>query len=258
MVEEKISVIIIAKDEETKIRRCLEGVKWADEIVFVDQSSTDRTREIARDYTDKIFITPSQGTCNADRIFAISKATNDWILLLDADEVATPELHAVIEEHIKNKNGFTSFYIARKNMFLGKWIKGGGWYPAYTIKLFRKGFAYFPQEVHHDGWPTGGKAGYIDRGILHYTYTSISQYLAKLDRFTTCLAEEAFKKGQRITYLNFIPLFLLKPPFYFFRKYFLWGGYQDGFRGFFIAFSSVLTLYIQYTKIWELQQTNRK
>ncbi len=252
-MEQKLSVIVITRNEEINIRFCLESVKWVDEIVIIDQSSSDRTKEISREYTDKIFVTPAKGTCNADRMFAISKTSFDWILFLDADELVPSDLKEEVQTILKDPKGYTSFYLGRKNFFLGKWIKGGGWYPAYCIKLFRKGYAYFPPEVHHDGCPQGGKVGYLKVKTLHYTYKTLSQYLVKVDRFTTCSAEDAFKKGYRITLRNFALCFFVKPAFYFFRKYLICGGFRDGFPGFFIAFATSLTLVIHYSKIWDLQ-----
>lgn len=254
---QRFSVIVITRDEEANLRSCLESVKWADEIVVIDQSSGDRTKEIAKEYTDKIFVTPAKGTCNPDRMFGISKASFDWIIFLDADELVPPDLKEEIQTILSDPKEYTCFYIGRRNFFLGKWIRSCGWHPAYSIKLFCKGHAYFPPEVHHDGCSQDGKTGYFKAKTLHYSYNTLSQYLAKLDRFTTCSSQEAFKKDARITISNFAWCFLFKPAFYFFRKYFIWGGFRDGFRGFFIAFSSGLTLFMHYSKIWELQNNTQ-
>jgi len=254
---EKISIAVIVRNEEKILKYCLERITWADEIVIIDQSSKDNTRGIAKEYTDKIFITPTQGTCNADRMFAISRCTFDWVFFLDADERVTPELQQEIKKILKNPKEYTSFYLGRKNFFLGTWIKGGGWYPAYSIKLIKKGFAHFPSKVHCDGFPVGGKTGYLKEKTLHYTYDSIEQFFEKLDRFTTRSAEEAYHEGKRVNWDNFVYLSLAKPVFYFLRKYFLWLGLKDGMRGLFIAFSSSVTLFIHAVKIWELQQNVR-
>lgn len=254
---EKLSIAVIVRNEEKIIEDCLKRITWADEIVIVDQSSIDKTREIAKGYTDKIFITPPQGTCNADRMFAITKCSYGWVFFLDADEWVTPELQQEIKEILNNPQGYTSFYLGRKNFFLGKWIKGGGWYPAYSIKLIKKGFAFFPLKVHCDGYPVGGKTGYLKEKTLHYTYDSLEQFFEKLDRFTTRSAEEAFLEGKRISWDNVIYLFIAKPVFYFLRKYFLWLGLRDGMRGLFIAFSSSVTLFVHSVKIWEMQRNVR-
>lgn len=252
---QKISVIVITRNEEAIIRSCLESVRWADEIVLIDQSSTDRTREIAAEFTDKIFVTSCKGSCNPDRMDGIAKATQDWILFLDADEIVPPDLREEIQSVLRDPRGCTSFYLGRKNFFLGRWIRGCGWYPAYSIKLFRKGHAVFPSGVHRDARAVNGTAGYLKARTLHYTYTSLSQYLAKMDRFTTRSATEAFNGGFRILWFHFPACFILKPGFYFFRKYFMWCGFRDGFRGLFIAFSSGLSLIFHYAKIWELQNS---
>lgn len=247
----RLSITVIVRNEEENIKGCLENIKWADEIIVVDQSSTDATVEIAKKYTDKIFIRPAQGTCNVDRMFAIEKASCDWMLFLDADEKVPSELRDEIKK-ILEVPAYNAYYLGRKNFFLGRWIRYCGWYPLYAIKLFKRGFAYFPPKVHRGGYAKC-EAGYIKEKTLHYTYNSFSQYFTKFNRYTSRKAKEEFEEGKRINFMNFSVYFILKPFFYFVRKYILWKGFRDGFRGLFISLSSALVIFATYAKLWEKQ-----
>ena len=253
----KISVVIATKNEEKNIKKCLESVKWADEIIIVDDVSSDRTVDIAKHYTSKVFIQDSEGDFHKNKNLAIEKANGDWILSLDADEVITPELAYEIKEAIKNEK-MLGYYLNRKNFFLGRWIRGCGWYPDYIIRLFRKGVTRWPllaEDFH--GTPQIAdreRVGYLKNPILHYSYTSLNQYFEKFNFYTSCLAKQEYIHGVRLNKYNFFIYFLIKPIFWFLRKYFFWKGYRDGFRGFFISFSSALTIFITYVKLWELQK----
>src|SRR3989338_6835481 len=136
---EKLSVIIITRNEEKTLEDCLESIRWADEIILVDQSSADKTVDIAKKFTDKIYITESIGCCEPDRKFAASLASNDWMLYIDADERISPSLKQEIQDLLGfSGKKFDSYFIPRK-VFLGeKWIRCCGWYPSYTIRLFKK------------------------------------------------------------------------------------------------------------------------
>lgn len=252
-----LSVVIAAKNEEKNIRECLESVKWADEIVIVDDVSTDRTVEICRGYTQKIFIQDSGGDFHKNKNLAIEKAGGDWILSLDADEVITPELAYEIKEAIKNEK-LLGYYINRKNLFLGKWIRGCGWYPDYIIRLFRKGTAKWPllaEDFHGTPQITDKKrVGYLKNPFLHYSYNTLNQYFEKFNLYTSCLAKQEYIHGLRLSKNNFFACFIIKPIFLFLRKYFLWKGFRDGFRGLFISLSSALVIFVSYAKLWEKQK----
>lgn len=250
----KLSVVIATKNEERNIRSCLESVKWVDEIVIIDDMSSDKTVEICREYTERIFFNDSRGSFHINKNLGIEKATGEWILSIDADEIVTPELAQEIKENIHNSK-FVGYYIQRKNYFLGKWIKGCGWYPDYTIRLFRKGITKWPLGIH--GAPEvedKNKVGYFKNFLIHNSYYSLSQYFEKFNRFTSRLAEEEYQKGIRLNLKNFLVCFFAKPIFWFFKKYFFQRGFKDGFRGFFISFSSALVIFVTYAKLWEMQK----
>jgi len=252
----RLSVVISTKNEEKNIKECLESVKWADEIVVVDDMSTDKTVEICKEYTSKIFIRDSQGDFHRNKNFGAEQVSGEWILSLDADEIITSELAEEIQKAIQDKE-ILGYYLKRKNFFIGKWIKGCGWYPDYIIRLFRRGITRWPlliEDFH--GTPEireKEKIGYLKNVFLHYSYTSFNQYLEKFNLYSSALAKQEFNRGVKI---NFLIHFLFKPAFIFFRKYILMAGYKDGFRGFFISIASALTIFMTYAKLWE-KQTNK-
>jgi len=251
---EKLSVVIATKNEEKSIRRCLESVKWADEIIIVDDMSNDKTIEIAKQYTSRIIINDSKGRFHKNKNIGIENAAYEWVLSLDADEVITPELALEIKNAIKNSNKL-GYYINRKNYFLNKWVRGCGWYPDYIIRLFRKGTTYWPIEIHDTPKiEPKDKVGKLKSSLIHYSYSSFGQYFEKFNYYTTILSQEEKEKSVRINRRNFILYFFIKPLYWFTRKYLLLEGYKDGFIGFFISLSSALTIFITYAKLWEWQR----
>jgi glycosyltransferase involved in cell wall biosynthesis len=251
-MKENLSVIIITWNEEKNIRECLESVKWANEIVLVDQLSFDRTLEITREYTDKIYITENKGFCEPDRMFAISKTSFEWVLYLDADERISPQLR---DEIISLLSGSAeksdAYYIHRKTFFLGRWIKECGW-DIYLVRLFKKDKVLFTTRIHEGGKPLGS-VGYLKGGILHYSYRDLNEYFEKFNRYTTIYAEQEYKKGVRINKSNFMMLLFVKPIILFLYKFFLQNGFKEGRRGFFISFGAALGKFMSYAKLWEKQ-----
>ena len=254
----KLSVILITRNEEKNIRSCLESVKWADEIVVIDQSSTDRTVEISKEYTDRVFVVEAKGYCEPDRMVAIAKARGEWILYIDADERVSPELKEEILMTISScQRIHNCYYLPRKNYFLGKWIKGCGWYPGYILRLFKKGTVVFSDQIHQDG-TTEEECGLLRNDLIHLSYQNLEHYFEKFNRYTSRLAQERYERGARASILNFWVSFLFKPLSFFLRSYFLQQGWKDGFQGFFICFSSGLVTFVTYVKLWELQKAGKR
>jgi len=246
---------MVVRNEEEQIRECLETVSWADEIIVIDQSSVDSTVKIAREFTNKVFITEPKGYCEPDRNLAIEKASGRWIFYVDADERVTTELRDEILLIVKSDDPQPAYYVKRRNYFLGKWIKTCGWYPSPVLRLFKKGEVVFADKIHQVP-PHRKEYGYLKNDLLHYSYSSLEEYFEKFNRYTTQLAKEEFEAGKRITFLNFIPNFLLKPLYNFLLKYIWYQGYKDGFIGLFIAFSSALTIFVSKAKLWEILNRN--
>ena len=249
----RISAVIATKNEENNIRQCLESVKWADEIIVVDDVSTDKTLDICREYNSKIYVNDSKGSFHVNKNLGLDYSSGDWILSIDADERVTQELSQEVQDII-TKTDNLGYYVSRKNYFLGKWIRGNGWYPDYIIRLFRRGVTRWPLNIHDvPKIRQKDKVAYLFNPLIHISYTSIEQYLDKFAKYTTRLASEEFEKGIRVRKANFLSLLLFKPSFRLFRKYVFMRGYIDGFRGLFISVASAMTIFMTYAKLWEMQ-----
>lgn len=242
-----ISVAVISKNEEGNIGRCLASVTWADEIVLVDACSTDKTTDIARKYTDKIFRNEWKGF-NEQRKFALSKTSYDWVLVLDADELCSDELKTEIRNFITNQEKYHGFRIPRKNFFLNRWIKHGGWYPGYQLRFFNKNYTKITDRLVHEGYEVDGEIGYFRGNIDHYTVNSISEFMSKVNKYSSLQAEEKSANKN----VNFLDL-LLRPFAAFFVQFFIRRGFMDGVYGLMVANFDVITNMLTYMKIFEIR-----
>ena len=244
----KISASIIVFNEEDNIADLCESISWADEIVIVDSDSTDKTVEIARRYTDKIFNREFRGYKDKHE-FADSKTTGDWIFWIDADERVTDELREAIE-NLKNKveNDLPEgFRIARKTWYLGRWIKHSGWYPDYQMRLYRKSASFWDGVAPHETARVKGKIETLNGEFLHYTKRNLSEHNRVLDSYTTLAAEYKINKGEKVSgfgiFFNSISAFL--------RTYLLKQGFRDGVPGLIIAMFTAYSVFLKYAKVWE-------
>jgi glycosyltransferase involved in cell wall biosynthesis len=192
-MREKISAIIIANNEEKNIRECLESVNWCDEIILVDSESTDRTVEIAKEFTDKIFIKKWEGFAVQKR-FSLEKASNEWVISVDADERVSPQLKNEIEKILDSNAQFDGFKIPRENYFLNKKIKYCGWGNDFQLRLFKKSKAKVTDRKVHEGFIVDGNVGKLDNALIHYTHQKISETINKINHYSTLEAEEKFGK----------------------------------------------------------------
>jgi len=244
-----LSVTIICKNEEKNIEDCLKSVSWADEIIVVDSRSSDKTIEIAKRYTDRVFNREWEGYAS-QRSFALKEAKNEWIFPLDADERCTKELKEEILSIINNPNtSENGFWIPRKNFFLNHWLKHSGWYPGYQMRLFRKDKTSVADRLVHEGYEVEAKTGKLKSDILHYTVNSISDYMNKVNNYSTLQALEKSGRGK----VKFSDLFL-RPLAAYLQQYFLQGGFLDGIPGLMAVNFHVMTNMLTYMKIWEMQK----
>jgi glycosyltransferase involved in cell wall biosynthesis len=243
-----LSVVVLTKNEEKNIGDCLESVKgWADEIVVVDDESTDRTVEIASKFTDKIII-KKMDIEGKHRNFAYAQARNLWILSLDADERITQELRREIEQILKTGKSYNGFTIPRRNYIGDYWVRYGGWYPSPQLKLFRKDkFKYEEVNVHPRAF-TDKPCGHLNSDIIHYSYKNLEDFFAKLNNQTSREAEKWFNQNKPMR----IAQFLWRSFDRFIRTYIVKRGYKDGFMGFVVAFNTTLYQFISYLKYREL------
>ncbi|HNX00290.1 MAG TPA: glycosyltransferase family 2 protein [Candidatus Cloacimonadota bacterium] len=242
----RISATIITKNEERNIRRCLESIKWVDEIIVLDSGSTDKTVDICREFTSNVFQVEWLGYGKTKQS-AVDKATSPWILSIDADEEITPKLADVIREKVLNPGDCNGFEIKRKSQYLGKWIRHSGWNRDYPMRLFRKDSGHFNDKLVHESVIINGKRCRIHEEMLHYTYPDLETHLRKIDKYAECWAEEKALKGKKGslhgTFLHTVLRFIF--------TYFLKLGFLDGKTGLILAMNSALSVYMKHMKLWE-------
>jgi (heptosyl)LPS beta-1,4-glucosyltransferase len=244
----KISATIIVHNEELNIAAVCETVSWADEIVIVDSDSLDRTVEIARQYTDRIFNREFKGYKDKHE-FADAQATGDWIFWIDADERLTPQLREEIRE-LRQRDPATlpaGFRLTRRTHYLGRWINHSGWYPDYQMRLYQKAASYWDGVSPHETARVRGRVENLTGELLHYTTRSLSEYHRVLDSYTTLAADYHQSKGKRVHGWD---LFIL-PVATFIRTYIIKQGFRDGVQGLVIAMFTVYGVFLKYAKVWE-------
>ncbi len=247
-----LSVTIITRNEEKNLVPCLESVLFADEIVLVDSGSTDKTLEIAKHYPTKIFVEPWRGYAG-QKNYAQEKASGPWILNIDADERVTPELRKEINTWLNRDHPYLGFRIPRKNYFGGQWIRHGGWYPNYILRLYRKEAGSFASREVHEQVRLQGKVGTLKSPLEHYTYESISDYLRRMDHYSDLSAAQYKKEGRRCSW----PEILFRTAFTFLRMYFLQFGFLDRSPGLVLAVLYSYYTFTKYAKLLELYEKSK-
>lgn len=242
-----LSVVIITKNEEKNIRRCLDAVSWANEIVLVDSQSEDRTRDIAQEYGAKIYSPEWHGYGHAKQE-GVKHASNDWILSIDADEVVSEELKNEITMLLSGDSLKAGYYMPRKTNFLGKWINHSNWYPDHVLRLFDKTTGGFNDNVVHEAVVVNGDVAYLKNDLLHYSYPTMEEYLRKFNIYTIMGAEELYKKGKKAGLFEIC----IKPIASFIKHYFIKQGFLDGLEGFLISTFSAIAVMVKYAKLREL------
>jgi len=260
----KLSVALATFNEEKCLSDCLGSVEGlADEIVVVDGSSTDKTAEIAKSFGAKVIVTDNKLLFHLNKQQAIDECKGEWILQLDADEVVTPEL---AEEIKKVTDGHPpagrpavddAYWVKRKKMFLGQWMKKGGQYPDPVIRLFRKGKASLPCESVHEQMEVDGKVGWLENHLLHFPTPSFSVYITKDNRYSTLSAMEMREKKLPLTLFTTMIYIIVVPLKIFFSIYIWHKGFLDGFPGFVFAFYSGLHQMTAYIKYWEMKKQGK-
>ncbi|MEQ1665908.1 MAG: glycosyltransferase family 2 protein, partial [Bdellovibrionales bacterium] len=235
-----LSVIIITKNEEANIRACLESVKFADEIIVCDSGSTDKTLEICRAFTQQVFVTDWQGF-GVQKQRALDKATQKWVLSIDADERISEELRAEILLAIKN-DSCDGYFLPRLSYVCGERVRYGGWYPDYILRLFKKSSGEFTKDLVHEKVIVKGRTERLKNHILHYSYENLSQLILKMDRYSSLNATKEFKKNKDSSLITALG----RATFAFVKSYFLKFGLFDGRVGFVVAVSSAESAYYKY------------
>ena len=250
----KISVVINTLNEGIYLKRCLESVKWADEIIVADMHSEDASVKIAKSYGARVILTKRVNFVEPARNFAISKASGDWVLILDPDEEVPETLSKRLQEIADGMEQINFVRIPRKNLIFNKWMKASMWWPDYNIRFFRKGkVSWEGIEIHKPpkteglGIDLGGKEGWA---ILHHHYVSLSQFVERLDRYTEIQAKELSKSGYKFSWQDLIT----KPTGEFLGRFFANRGFEDGLHGLALSLLQGFSFLIMYLKVWEIEK----
>lgn len=245
--KQKLSVLIIACNEEKNIKDCLESIKWADDIIVVDSESKDATVEISKTFTGNVYVNKWPGFAG-QRKFALSKAKNKWVLSIDADERVSPELKDEIISIINKADAIDGYYIPRRNYFLDKIVKSCRWYPDYQLRLFKRECASVTDRKVHEGYFVEGKTSKLNSDLIHFTHQSIHETILKVNNYSSLNAEERADrkkiKGYHI---------ILNPIAAFLNHFIARKGYKDGIYGLMVSIIHSITNALTYMKIWELQ-----
>jgi len=245
----KITATVITRNEEHNIAAALESLSWADEIIVVDSESADRTVEIARGFTDRVFVRPWPGY-SAQKNFATEQAGHNWIFSLDADERVSTELASEIE---RLKAGAVpeaaGFEMPRLTFYLDRWIRHSGWRPDYKLRLYDRKRARWRGDYVHETLEADGKIERLTGDILHYTVRDASEHHLRMDRYTTLAAEQAYSQGKRASLVSLLVL----PAVVFLRSYLLKLGFLDGVPGLAIARFATHYEFLKNVKLWEMR-----
>ncbi len=250
-----LSVAMIAMNEEANLPRTLESVRWADEIVLVDSGSKDRTIEIAQSFGAKT-IYHAFGGHGEQKNIALDLCTSDWTLLLDADEVLTTELQTEIRDLLAGEPKFAAYWIPRLNLYFGRWIRHGGFYPDHKLRLFRRGAARLSEGVGPHSTPEfAGPRGKLKYDMLHYAYPTMGIYLEHMNRYSSEIAELLHQRGRASKSLPaFIWNTVLNPAATFIYNYFFRLGFLDGREGLILHSNHSVYIHWKFIKAWRLGQ----
>jgi glycosyltransferase involved in cell wall biosynthesis len=245
-----LSVVILTKNEEKNIEDCLKSVYgWAEEIIVVDDESQDKTRQLAKKYTDKIFVR-KMDIEGRHRNWAYSQAKNEWVLSLDADERVTEELKDEISKILSKDTEFSGFTIPRRNFLGDYWVRWGGEYPSAQLKLFKKDkFRWEEVQVHPRAF-LEGKCGHLKNDIIHYSWRNFEHFFDKINSQTTLEAKKWISTKRKMSGFHAF----WRAVDRFFRRFIRKKGYKDGFYGFMIAFADSLYQILSYAKYREMRQ----
>jgi len=248
----RLSVVVITLNEEANLRRCLESVAFADEIVVVDAGSEDRTCDIAREFTDKVFERSMRGF-GAQKQFAVEQASGDWILSLDADEWLSDTLRQSIQQMLSRPESeqHDAYQLYRLNYFYGRPIRHCGWY-APILRLFRRGRGRFNDKLVHEEIIVEGRVDILRGDIMHVPYRDIFHHLEKMQRYARLDAEEILKGGKHFHGFRAILYIVLRPMWKFIEKYILLQGFREGLHGLVLSALAAFGVFLIYVHAWTM------
>jgi glycosyltransferase involved in cell wall biosynthesis len=249
----QLSVILITKNEAGNIRACLESVSWADEIIVVDSGSTDGTIDIAREFTQQVYVHDWPGF-GPQKNRALGYATKEWVFSIDADERVSDELRTEIEKVLHSpSNNFDAYLVSRLSNFCGRFMRHSGWYPDLLPRLFKRGTTKFSNDLVHERLIVDGQIGRLQGILLHYSFDDMDEVLHKINQYSTAGAAMMFERGKRTTLVGAV----LRGFWSFVRTYLLRSGFLDGQKGFMLAISNAEGTYYRYLKLLMLQEKKK-
>ena len=243
----KLSVAIVAYNEEKHLTDCLKSVDWAAEIIVVEGKSQDKTAEIAKNAGAKVYSVENQPLMKKMMNQAFSKCTSEWILQLDADERVSEQLKNEILQTISINPAHAAFQIPRKNLMFGKWIEHSGWYPDFQTRLFRNGKGKYLAKNVHEELEVQGSVGNLDNPIMHLNWESVSQFILRLDSYTSYEAGKWITDGKKIVWTDAIRF----PFSEFLSRFFDRQAYKDGLHGLVLSILMAMYWELVFVKIWE-------
>jgi glycosyltransferase involved in cell wall biosynthesis len=248
MTQMLLSAVVITRNEEKQIARCLDSLSFCDEVIVVDSGSTDQTCQIAEKLKAKVFSRPWSGYAS-QKNYGNSLAQGKWILSVDADEEVSPQLREEIMEAVK-ADGVHAYSIPRRTLHSGQWIKYGGWYPNRLTRLFQKEKSEWMEEEVHEFLRTEGITDQLSADILHYSFDSIADQAERNNHYSSLGAQALHRKGIRFS----LTKLLIKPSLKFLETFVLKRGFLDGYRGYFIAVMAAHSVFLKWAKLWELER----
>lgn len=246
----KISVVINTLDEEKNITKAIKSVKWADEILVCDMHSEDKTLEIAKNLGAKIVFHKKLNYVEPARNFAISKASNNWILIIDPDEEIPQTLGSRLIQIASKMKEVDYVRIPRKNMIFNQFMKASMWWPDYNIRFFKKGKVKWSNNIHRPPKVTGAGLDLPaeeELAIIHHNYQTISQFISRMNRYTDVEVDQLIKNNYKFKWTDLIQ----KPLSEFLSRFFASYGYQDGLHGLALSLLQAFSFLIVYLKVWE-------
>jgi glycosyltransferase involved in cell wall biosynthesis len=241
---------MITRNEEQRLARCLERLVFATEIIVADSGSTDKTVDVARRFTPNVVQVPWRGF-GPTKQSALERATGDWVLSLDADEVVDDELARSLSEVLRrNDPGVAGYRLNRRSNFLGTWMRHSGWYPDWVTRVGRRDCVRFSAHTVHEQFLVAGRVEPLEGHLLHYTDPDWQHYLAKLARYSDLSAQSLHEQGRRASVFDLG----VRPAYQFVRTYLLQAGFLDGRAGFVLACGSAFHVFSKYAGLWNLQR----
>lgn len=250
-MDKNIAVVINTFNEEKNIERAIKSVKWADEIIVCDMHSKDKTVEIAKKLGAKVIFFKEEEFVEPARNYAVSKASNEWILLLDADEEVPKGLAERLRKIVDKYKAINYVEIPRKNIIFGKWMQNSGWWPDYQVRFFKKGAVFWQDKIHSKPKLNGEGIKldpYEDLAIIHHNYQTIEQFIERMNRYTTIEAEQIYKEGYRFNWKDLFE----KPLNEFLSRFSANQGYKDGLHGLSASLLQAFSFLVVYLKLWQL------